>query len=32
VVFYTGQHAASLDSQLNIFALPVDALWTSRAN
>jgi predicted AAA+ superfamily ATPase len=28
VVFYTGQHTASLDPRLNIFALPVDALWT----
>jgi predicted AAA+ superfamily ATPase len=26
-VFYTGQHTASLDPHLNIFALPVDALW-----
>jgi predicted AAA+ superfamily ATPase len=28
VVFYTGQHTASLAPRLNIFALPVDALWT----
>lgn len=28
VVFYTGRHTASLDPRWNIFALPVDALWT----
>ncbi len=27
VVFYTGRHTASLDPALNIFALPIDALW-----
>jgi predicted AAA+ superfamily ATPase len=27
VVFYTGQHAAALDQQRRIFALPIDTLW-----
>jgi predicted AAA+ superfamily ATPase len=28
VVCYTGQHTASLNQRLNIFAMPVDALWS----
>jgi predicted AAA+ superfamily ATPase len=27
VIFYTGQHAAALDTERRIFALPVDSLW-----
>jgi Holliday junction resolvase-like predicted endonuclease len=28
IVFYTGQHAAALDQQRRIVALPISALWT----